>query len=929
VTPALALAAVLGAAPSGAAPCAACIRWELTAAQAARLAAATVRPGGLALLLPPDAADLAPALKARGATAAVRAGLGELEPLPLDDLDAVVLALADPPGGPEQRAFAVKTAATRLRARRPGLLVGVEAAPDVLAGLAAQGAGAYLDFAITAVSTGLVAAGGRWLRSGASAPEAILDATAKAQGTVVAPWPGEGAAEDPPFAIARLRDVLVPSLAVLGDVRVACESAAGGAVPCGGTAFLHEGGDAVVLVRPGGEAVATVVLHAEEPVVSEPPPEPPVATLYEVATARDPPPRVVTALAEGATRVPAPQLGRAFVVQVEGWGRTHARFGAGVDVVAGRDLTVEEILARHQAWALRQRQEVPRFVASGSLVITFQVPGLSAPVTVNADVTLYSAGGGLEVEQRALRLNGLPLPQGGVPRLPILEPERVAAPPLTITLGESYRYRLEGRDRAGGRACYRVAFAPAPGAPPSFRGRAWIDAAEYALVRMDAVQTGLRGAIVSSRQVEELAPVPHRGRTVWLPARTSVHQVYEGPGHRTPIDRVLVLRKHEPDPPDFDARLAAAHSSDAVMLRETPRGFEYLRRASPAEARAAGGATRVPAGRSTAVRTLALGVLVDPAIGDPLPFVGAGYSDLDFLGTGTQLNAFLAGAFAQLAWSAPTLAGSRWRLQLAAFASLVEYNDRVFRRGVEQYAENLRQRPARLSVDLSHPVGPRVRARLGYELSYTRLGRSGLTAADFREPESALAQGLRLALDAEPGRWSGTAWWRPAWRPHWRTWGFADAPEDADAARAYERYGIRLARTFVLSPRLSGRVELAGMAGAGLDRFSRFAFDGFEERLTGYPVGSVRFDRGIVGRSVVVWLVRPRLRLQAWADAARVRDAGFDFEGRTLAGVGAGLETALPFRTLLALEWGHGLQGRDREGREGTHTLRATAYRVF
>ena len=53
------------------------------------------------------------------------------------------------------------------------------------------------------------------------------------------------------------------------------------------------------------------------------------------------------------------------------------------------------------------------------------------------------------------------------------------------------------------------------------------------------------------------------------------------------------------------------------------------------------------------------------------------------------------------------------------------------------------------------------------------------------------------------------------------------------------------------------------------------------------------------------------------------------FQPRTLLGMGAGLETALPWRTLLALEWGYGLQGRDRDGRQGTQTLRLTAYRVF
>ena len=139
-----------------------------------------------------------------------------------------------------------------------------------------------------------------------------------------------------------------------------------------------------------------------------------------------------------------------------------------------------------------------------------------------------------------------------------------------------------------------------------------------------------------------------------------------------------------------------------------------------------------------------------------------------------------------------------------------------------------------------------------------------------------------------------------------------------------------LARTVIASPRLLGRLELGALGGHGLDRFSRYSFDGFENRLVGYPVASVRFDRGLVGHGLVSWRARPGLRLQALVDAARVRDAGFEEGGgRTLVGLGAGVEAALPWRTLLAVDWGYGRDGLDRDGRRGTQTLRLTAFRVF
>jgi hypothetical protein len=232
-------------------------------------------------------------------------------------------------------------------------------------------------------------------------------------------------------------------------------------------------------------------------------------------------------------------------------------------------------------------------------------------------------------------------------------------------------------------------------------------------------------------------------------------------------------------------------------------------------------------------------------------------------------------------------------------------------------------------VDLSRPLAARWRLRAGYELDYTHLRRSDLTAPDFRAPADVVAHGLRMALEAERGPWTASAWWRPARRARWNAWGF-DADDDAAAAAlGYQRYGATLARAVVNRPRASGRIELSAMAGRDLDRFSLYAFDAFDNRLAGYPTASVRYDRGLVARSAWVWQARAGLRLQGWADAARVRDAGESFAARTLVGVGAGGDVALPWRTLLAAEWGYGVQGRDRDGHTGTHTLRITAYRIF
>ena len=92
---------------------------------------------------------------------------------------------------------------------------------------------------------------------------------------------------------------------------------------------------------------------------------------------------------------------------------------------------------------------------------------------------------------------------------------------------------------------------------------------------MSAVQTGLRGPITASEQTDDFRTTPDG---YWLLARSDVRQTYEGAAVRTPIHRLLVVDRHEIDPADFDRRRAGAYASTDVMLRDTPKGFRYLKR---------------------------------------------------------------------------------------------------------------------------------------------------------------------------------------------------------------------------------------------------------------------------------------------------------------------------------------------------------------
>lgn len=145
----------------------------------------------------------------------------------------------------------------------------------------------------------------------------------------------------------------------------------------------------------------------------------------------------------------------------------------------------------------------------------------------------------------------------------------------------------------------------------------------------------------------------------------------------------------------------------------------------------------------------------------------------------------------------------------------------------------------------------------------------------------------------------------------------------------FQRVGATLARSFVASPRLVGRIEAAWMSGKDLDRFSRYAFGSFDNRLRGYPSALIRYDKGGVIRTSAAWAAGRVLRLDGFADIALVRDPGFGPRARTYTGLGAAAEVPAPFGTLLAVEWGYGFQGVNSDGRQGTQVVRISGYKMF
>jgi hypothetical protein len=870
-------------------PCAACAEISLTPAQ---VLAAPPGLNGVHLLL-----RIAPGTAAvdwSGALADLRARKGNvgvhLTDVPRDDdpllsVGGEVLLIEVHEGEPDRVAYALKRAFTRARAVRSTTTLVLAGGRQTILELLQRDIAPYVDALLSLDAPLGAAAGGghpEWRMSGGGLQAAaqVIDNRGNGETTV---WTLTG---DPVDAFSVLRDLAVlQSWLPRGLVAVPDR-----AMRCGG---------------------------AEIPTFLDP------QTLDLVANAASCAPDAPVAADVDGVTLDHVQVEGATLVRLRGG--TGERFAQGVEVAGARSLTVEEVIARHQAAVARQDREIRTAIATGTLTLTFEAPGFPAPVTVTSRTTIYRADARTDFQQQDIRVNGVSFSGGGVPRLPIIEPERVAAPPLAIALNASYTYRLIGRESIDGHDCYLVAFSPRDRQQPLFDGRAWIDTREFALVRTSAVQTGLRGPVTASEQTDDFRPV---APGIWRLARSDVRQTYEGAAVRTPIHRLLILDRYEINPADFRARREAAYASTDVLLRDTPQGFRYLVRPEASGTVSAAYVEPVVAPRVDRVRTLAAGVIVDPNISRPLPFAGLSYVDFNLFGTGAQLNAFFGGSYGQMAFSAPSVRGTRWQLAGRAFAIASSYNDRAFVEGREQYEQDIRQRPAQAAIWALRPVSPRVSLRFGYEWSYTRYTAGDVTAPAFVVPANQVIHAALVAVDLQRAGWQGSMWWRPARRAGWHRWGLPSSGYDASQSD-FQQYGASVSRSLAIRPRLAARFEAAWMGGQDLDRFSRYSFGTFDNRLHGYPSALIRYDRGAVLRTAIGWSAARALRIDGFLDTAQVHDPGFGLRSRNYTGFGAAIEAPAPFHMLAAVEWSYGIRGINSDGSTGTHVLRVTAYKVF
>ncbi|HSS44283.1 MAG TPA: hypothetical protein VLO07_02990, partial [Thermoanaerobaculia bacterium] len=395
-------------------------------------------------------------------------------------------------------------------------------------------------------------------------------------------------------------------------------------------------------------------------------------------------------------------------------------------------------MARERAWDAGQRERVKSFRSEMITSLRFRV----AEVNETFDLTIrgpffFRRGEPSDWAWHEFYLNGVRWKGKTLPRVPILQPEKVTTPPLDIRLSEDYDYALHGEARIGDRRAYHILFTPKSkvGDKPTYRGGAWIDTKTFALLRRDSVQLNLKGDALSNVQSEYYRPVPGRPDVV-LPLEIRGQQVFSTAGRTTAIEMQVAMTQVAINPEDFDAKRREAYASPSQMVRDTEKGLRYL----VPDASAPG--TRIPEEKVSRKSTFGLlGAFYDDSLSYPIPLVGVQHFDFDLWGKGKQLSIFFGGALLTVNYTDPAFLGSRLDLGTDLFAIAVPFGDVAYRGGREVPGEKIKHLPAVFQLNIGRPLGPYLKASLGIFTKWDNYQRDKDTASNFVTPVDTFTDG--------------------------------------------------------------------------------------------------------------------------------------------------------------------------------------------
>ncbi|MEO5739321.1 MAG: hypothetical protein ABIS29_01825 [Vicinamibacterales bacterium] len=559
-------------------------------------------------------------------------------------------------------------------------------------------------------------------------------------------------------------------------------------------------------------------------------------------------------------------------------------FAARSGVSASRELSVAEIIARHQEQERAQDFAIRNYSADARMEQHFRATMADAGYDVVTENRYYASGSEIEWEELSFSVNGA---KWGAdrPPFPVLQAEKVLSLPLQLRFDTDYRYDLRRTERVDEFDCYVIDFEPVASGKALYRGTVWIDRSTFARVRVQIVQSGLPAPVVSNEETQHFTPVATLGgRPLFVFTRMSARQILMVAGRNVLVEKSVEFTNVQVNRADFTAARDRARASNRVMYKETDQGLRHYIKE---------GEVRVISTRpSSSVKAMAIGVTIDPSYGFPLPIFGINYLDFEFGDPDTQLALLFGGVLAAGNIQRPKLGSTPLDVSVDFFGIAAPSSDRIFGPEGEREDQRVLTWPLSTGVNLGWQYTAFQKALFQYQFRFDGYVRDRTTAEGFEPPPSTITNGFGGAWEYRRGGYSlvtNATWYR----------------RRSGEQPAYTKYTASISRDWYFRALHKIHLNGAWFGGQRLDRFSKYQFGMFDDtRIHGVPASGVRFRELTMARGSYSFNLLDLYRLDLFLEQAWGRDRDVSQAWRGVTGVGAAANLRVRWNMILRAEAG-------------------------
>ena len=592
-----------------------------------------------------------------------------------------------------------------------------------------------------------------------------------------------------------------------------------------------------------------------------------------------------------------------------------------VEVKSGVELSVAEIIARWQQNREAQKRRLENYVASSFLSLHFETTTLEPGFDFSMQLKqFFSRDGPTELAQKQFYINGVKFGKNHEFPLPQIEPEKVLTPPLELILNERYDYKLLGTEPVNGAMCFVVGVEPKVRDEALYSGKIWIDGTTFREVKQYLSQRGVKSNVLVNVETQNYELVrDDKGNQFNLLRSISSQQLLNAAGRDFVLQRTLQFSDYVINTSNFSATLAAEHSSDDPMFRDTDQGLRPLRKKS---------GERVLVDQSAkSIKSVVAGLMYGGTFNFPIPFLGTSTVDFDFHHTGAQLSTFFAGPI--LISDLSKQFRPKFRVALDLALSGLPGQNRIYGNNTELLQGQVWTWEQTTGVRASWQASTRLSVTAFNYFSYDNFLRTSEADEQYELPRNGLnvLQGLEIKynLNGYVFAAQGTRGERLGWRPFGcvslaqTSPGCGSSspnppPENALLVQrpqnAFTLYNADLRKDYYIRKFTKGGWDLSYWGGNQLDRFSRY-FPSFisSPRLHGIPPGTDSFDAIAMANVHYGFNVMDLVKVDGMYAYARARNLDESLRFRQFDGPEVNFNTPGPLGTLLQGTVSYALHG--------------------